>query len=31
MNPRVLGIDVPDSVEMVAQRRAYTSPIWYTP
>jgi len=25
------GIDVPDEVEMVAQERAYTSPIWYTP
>jgi hypothetical protein len=25
------GLDVPDGVEMVAQQRAYTSPIWYTP
>ncbi len=25
------GLDVPDDVEMVAQERAYTSPIWYTP
>jgi hypothetical protein len=23
--------DIPDEVEMVAQERAYTSPIWYTP
>jgi hypothetical protein len=23
--------DIPDEVEMVAQQRAYTSPIWYTP
>ena len=28
---KYFGIDVPDSVEMVAQQRAYTSPIWYTP
>jgi hypothetical protein len=25
------GLDIPDGVEMVAQQRAYTSPIWYTP
>jgi hypothetical protein len=25
------GLDVPDEVELVAQQRAYTSPIWYTP
>jgi len=25
------GIDVPDDVDVIAQERAYTSPIWYTP
>jgi hypothetical protein len=30
-NAKYFGIDVPDDVEMVAQQRAYTSPIWYTP
>ena len=24
-------LDVPDEVVMIAQQRAYTSPIWYTP
>ncbi len=28
---KYFGIDVADEVEMVAQQRAYTSPIWYTP
>ena len=28
---KYFGLDVPDDVEMVAQERAYTSPIWYTP
>jgi hypothetical protein len=28
---KYFGVDVPDEVEMVAQERAYTSPIWYTP
>jgi hypothetical protein len=28
---KYFGSDVPDEVEMVAQQRAYTSPIWYTP
>ncbi len=28
---KYFGIDVPDEVEMKAQQRAYTSPIWYTP
>jgi hypothetical protein len=28
---KYFGLDVPDEVEMVAQERAYTSPIWYTP
>jgi hypothetical protein len=28
---KYFGIDVTDEVEMVAQERAYTSPIWYTP
>ena len=28
---KYFGIDVPDEVEMIAQQRAYTSPIWYTP
>ncbi|OIQ41268.1 MAG: hypothetical protein BM563_00865, partial [Bacteroidetes bacterium MedPE-SWsnd-G1] len=25
------GVKMPDTVEMMAQERAYTSPIWYTP
>jgi hypothetical protein len=25
------GIDMPDSIQMKGQERAYTSPIWYTP
>jgi hypothetical protein len=28
---KYFGVDVPDEVEMAAQGRAYTSPIWYTP
>jgi len=28
---KYFGVDVPDEVEMAAQERAYTSPIWYTP
>ncbi len=29
---KYFGIDdIPDEVEMKAQQRAYTSPIWYTP
>ncbi|NOC94554.1 DUF3604 domain-containing protein, partial [Ruegeria sp. HKCCD6604] len=25
------GIDMPDGVQLTAQERAYTSPIWYSP
>jgi hypothetical protein len=28
---KYFGVDPSDEVEMVAQQRAYTSPIWYTP
>ena len=25
------GVEMPDTVSMFGQERAYTSPIWYTP
>jgi hypothetical protein len=28
---RYFGVQMPKEVPMVAQQRAYTSPIWYTP
>jgi len=28
---KFFGLEVPDTVQMKGQERAYTSPIWYTP